>query len=349
VVSSWSAHKKEQQISRTPNNSKTIGAMMLNIKILAVVSLVIFSGMRSASAVHDFQRDAASGSSSGLRGGGEGRSLNETRNETRVPSEAAGECELSLKKMCASGGKDWGFFLEVDLDIYHADSNGEGHWEGFTKEPYVFLPKNGCININKDVSPIGAESYIEVRVKEHDFFSTDVARTKFEDVCNGTDLVFATEHGDFTFVLAEKEKGVLNIHEVSDYIINEWPGNPALLFTHLLESVADPKYITLPDSLAKTIWNDSGLGDMDWTESVFDCDDFATVYKAAALKAGYNAGSDYSYAVWLISGISPDLLSGHATNVYINESKQVKILEPQNGRVVDGKDWDYIPYVVLMH
>ena len=315
---------------------------MINVKILAVM-LVIFSGM-SASAVHGFQRDAA-GSSSGLRGGGQG-----SLTESRVLQEDQ-QCELTLKKMCVSGGNDgwWDFLsLEIYLEIYHADSNGVGHWEGFTKEPFVFLPLNGCIDINKDVSPIGSD--IEVRVKEFDLFSTASVGTKFEEVCqdvsNGQNLEFATKHGTFTFVL--DKKGVLNVDEVSDYLVSEWPGSPSLLLTHLLEFTADRKYRILPDSLADKIWNDSGLGNMTWTESVFDCDDFATVYKAAALKAGYTAGSDYSYAAWMISGYDYPNRRGHSTIVYINEYMQVKVLEPQNGSVVFGQDWDYTPFIVVL-
>ena len=114
--------------------------------------------------------------------------------------------------------------------------------------------------------------------------------------------------------------------------------------------MADPKYRILPDSLADTIWEDSGLGEMDWRESVFDCDDFSTVYKAAALKAGYTDGSDYSYAAWMISGVRRigGETVGHSTIVYINEHMQVKVLEPQNGAVVFGKDWEFTPFAVLM-
>jgi hypothetical protein len=198
------------------------------------------------------------------------------------------------------------------------------------------------------VSPI--ENNIEVRVKEFDLYSTAVVGTTFEEVCedvsNGQNLEFTTKHGTFTFVL--DKKGVLDVDQVSDYLVSEWPGSPSVFFTHLLEHVgADPKYRILPDSLADTIWNDSGLESMSWTENVFDCDDFATVYKAAALKAGYTDGNDYNYAVWMIWGVDPDL-GGHMTNVYINEYMQVKVLEPQNGRVVFGKDWDFTPLLVLL-
>ncbi|KAJ7621269.1 ricin B lectin domain-containing protein [Roridomyces roridus] len=44
---------------------------------------------------------------------------------------------------------------------------------------------------------------------------------------------------------------------------------------------ADAVYVTIPRDVRQEIWTGSGLKDAEWRESVFDCDDFAFVAKAA--------------------------------------------------------------------
>jgi hypothetical protein len=39
----------------------------------------------------------------------------------------------------------------------------------------------------------------------------------------------------------------------------------------------------------------------------------------------------------------------HAANIFLDENADVKILEPQNGTVIEGKDWEYTPNFMVMY
>jgi hypothetical protein len=82
------------------------------------------------------------------------------------------------------------------LKIYHADSN------------WVFIPLDGCIDINKKVSPLSDdERSISVRVIEHDLFSeNDTYESDFSGVCESVnegngEFQFTSDGGTFTFKL----------------------------------------------------------------------------------------------------------------------------------------------------
>ncbi|MFY0575962.1 lectin MOA-related protein [Cystobacter fuscus] len=114
----------------------------------------------------------------------------------------------------------------------------------------------------------------------------------------------------------------------------------------------DAYYEAVSDAQARAIYNNSGLSAYVWTAEVFDCDDFSYVYKAQASRDAYASKAEYGYAVGVIFGRSPSRV--HAVNVFIDTNATVRILEPQTGSIVAGKDWKdqegeaYEPYFVLM-
>jgi len=121
----------------------------------------------------------------------------------------------------------------------------------------------------------------------------------------------------------------------------EWPGGK---FKN--QVYADRSYVGLHSNEAVEIWKKSQLSNFKWTEECFDCDDFSYVYKGAVSKHVYERKKSFPYAVGIIFGRNSK--EAHAVNVFLDELGNVKILEPQNGKIVDGKDWEYDPYFVLM-
>ncbi len=99
----------------------------------------------------------------------------------------------------------------------------------------------------------------------------------------------------------------------------------------------DAMYELLPSSVASTIWNESGLSGYKWSQEVFDCDDFATVYKAQASRHAYSVARARAYATGMICGSAG--ASAHAANVFIDLAGNVQVLEPQNGKIVTGSNW----------
>lgn len=73
---------------------------------------------------------------------------------------------------------------------------------------------------------------------------------------------------------------------------------------------------------------------------MFDCDGFSYVYKGAVSK--------YQVRVPNQGEVSVRKEGASAVNIFLDESGNVKIIEPQLGTIVDGKDWEYNPYFVVM-
>jgi hypothetical protein len=119
---------------------------------------------------------------------------------------------------------------------------------------------------------------------------------------------------------------------------------------------ADTDYELLDTSRAGVIYADSGLSSYKWIPDVFDCDDFSYVYKAQACRQAYadNQATGNavvrSYALGVIWGRSAN--SAHAVNVFVDYTGSVKVLEPQNGSIVDAADWQdgqgspYVPFFI---
>jgi hypothetical protein len=129
--------------------------------------------------------------------------------------------------------------------------------------------------------------------------------------------------------------------DIMEAFKNEWPA------VQIQNQVyADRSFAGLPDEEAVEIWKSSQLSNFKWTKEVFDCDDFSYVYKGAASEHVYGTKAKIPLAVGIVFGSKPG--AGHAVNIFLDELGNVKILEPQNGSIVDGKNWDYTPYFVLM-
>ena len=117
-------------------------------------------------------------------------------------------------------------------------------------------------------------------------------------------------------------------------------------------TTGDLYYEVITDDLATTLFQNTGLKASDYKAEVFDCEDFAYVYKAQASLYALRNSTEYALAVGVIFANSKN--SGHAVNFYVDTSGKVKIIEPQNGSIVDGKDWKdskgapYIPYFALI-
>jgi hypothetical protein len=322
--------------------------MPIHTKALAALGSAFLGSCVLASGGLD--ADAATHSYTHLRRGKEDimRSTQQQHYNGRELQQA--KCQVTLTEMCVSGGYDGGTKkLEGDLEIYHADPNGVGHWEDFTRSfvDWVPIPLDGCIDINKKVSPLGDEGSIRVRVIEHDLFSeNDTYESDFSGVCESVnegkrEFQFTCDGGTFTFKF---EVARYSKEEVKRLLLAEWPH---ALELYVKQLHGDQVYDPLSDSGAREIWtNNTGLSEIRWTPSVFDCEDFSYVYKAAASLAGYEAGNEVAYAVGVIWGESS--AGGHAVNVYINDLGKVKLLEPQDGMVIDGASWDFIPYFVVM-
>jgi len=123
-------------------------------------------------------------------------------------------------------------------------------------------------------------------------------------------------------------------------------------FSYSAFNTGDTYYQAVSDAEAGRIYQDSNLRNYLWRAEVFDCDDFSYVYKAQASRRAYAANAEYGYAVGVIFGRTSS--SRHAVNVFIDPSGNVRILEPQNGTIIDGNEWKdsggefYEPYFLLM-
>lgn len=117
-------------------------------------------------------------------------------------------------------------------------------------------------------------------------------------------------------------------------------------------NTGDSHYEALTTSQVMATYHNSGLAQYSWKANYFDCDDFSYVYKAQSSKDAYAVSPEYGYAVGIIFGRTAG--SAHAVNVFIDTSGTVQVIEPQNGQIVEGKDWKdrtgaaYSPYFILM-
>mmetsp|Transcript_13278 Transcript_13278/g.17364 ORF Transcript_13278/g.17364 Transcript_13278/m.17364 type:complete len:288 (-) Transcript_13278:112-975(-) len=137
------------------------------------------------------------------------------------------------------------------------------------------------------------------------------------------------------------QKVTFNKVSATELFKKEWPET-----TIEDQFYVDRKYYGIPTNVAQDIWANSGLRNYNWTSESFDCDDFSYVYKAAVSKHVYEKKVSFPYAVGILFGSNDT--GGHAVNIFLDEYGDVKILEPQNGKIIDGKDWDYNPHFILM-
>uniref|UniRef100_UPI001C96BA70 lectin MOA-related protein n=1 Tax=Xenorhabdus innexi TaxID=290109 RepID=UPI001C96BA70 len=121
---------------------------------------------------------------------------------------------------------------------------------------------------------------------------------------------------------------------------------PDIKFNLLTFRVLDPFYKLVSENKVGEIYKASALEHFKYRKKSFDCDDFCFVYKAQASKEAYINDENFGYAIGIILGFRRK--SAHSVNIYIDRDLKVKIIEPQNGNIINAEDWDYTPYYVLM-
>lgn len=142
----------------------------------------------------------------------------------------------------------------------------------------------------------------------------------------------------------------LSYDSVRKLIKAEWPAADLRTMTLRLSDKA-MELVDAPKMQA--IYQSSGLRNYVYRPEIFDCDDFAFVYKAEVSKAQYVDKPTVPYAIGLINATAPGA-GGHAAIVFVSVDGYVYVLEPQNGTIVRGREWRagsggplYVPTMVV--
>ncbi|ERU66043.1 lectin MOA-related protein [Pseudomonas aeruginosa] len=89
-----------------------------------------------------------------------------------------------------------------------------------------------------------------------------------------------------------------------------------------------------------------------YKNDIFECDDFGFAFKAYASLQAYKDSQTLklqrAYAVGILFGASKTGGDGHAVNFFVNYSGELKIIEPQNGKISDAARWDYTPTFMII-
>ncbi|RPD66046.1 hypothetical protein L226DRAFT_608960 [Lentinus tigrinus ALCF2SS1-7] len=98
--------------------------------------------------------------------------------------------------------------------------------------------------------------------------------------------------------------------------------------------LSDGLYLVLSRDTMRQIWNNSGLAEMRWRDSIFDCDDFATVFKAEVGKWGNETFSAGGFALLCGLMFGDNQGDAHAYNWTLdtNDLSRVIFFEPQEGQ-----------------
>ncbi|PHM38985.1 hypothetical protein Xmau_03152 [Xenorhabdus mauleonii] len=121
---------------------------------------------------------------------------------------------------------------------------------------------------------------------------------------------------------------------------------PKLIINLVLLRISDELYTLISEEKVKEIYKESGLVNFKYRKESFDCDDFSFVCKAQASKKAYENNEKYGYAIGVIFGGYKK--SAHSVNIFINHELEVKLIEPQSGRIIEPKKWKYKPYFILI-
>lgn len=113
----------------------------------------------------------------------------------------------------------------------------------------------------------------------------------------------------------------------------------------------DHYYETIADEQMGEIYKEMKAWGVKYQENIFDCDDFAFVYKAFASYHAYKSKPSWAYAVGLIMAKTSD--SGHAAIVFVTQAGEIKIFEPQTGQIFTPANWKnngevWKPTMILM-
>ncbi|TPW38731.1 hypothetical protein FKD06_25280 [Serratia sp. SRS-8-S-2018] len=166
------------------------------------------------------------------------------------------------------------------------------------------------------------------------------------------DMSLSCEPGAWNWLyISSAEHNLFTIHQryltyplLKNLLKNTWPH--AEISDGGLHTL-DRRYLMISEKQAKKIYEDSMLSQYKWKEDVFDCDDFSFVYKAQASMYAYKNNAECGYAVGVLFGLGKSG-SGHVINIFIDYASKVKIIEPQSGKIIDGKDWSYTPFFILI-
>ena len=147
----------------------------------------------------------------------------------------------------------------------------------------------------------------------------------------------------------ERQEGLLSDKDVAKRIKALMPrlGLGGWLFV-------DRTYQPLSSDIAREIWEDTSLEYYEYRNGglhneSFDCDDFSFVYKGAVSEYVYDNSITNPYAAGIVFG-QPKTGhgTGHVANIFVDTNDTVRVLESITGEIVDGSDWEYVPYFVLI-
>nr|3PHZ_A Chain A, Ricin B-related lectin [Cerioporus squamosus]3PHZ_B Chain B, Ricin B-related lectin [Cerioporus squamosus]5MUA_A Chain A, Ricin B-related lectin [Cerioporus squamosus]5MUA_B Chain B, Ricin B-related lectin [Cerioporus squamosus]BAC87875.1 Ricin B-related lectin [Cerioporus squamosus] len=112
--------------------------------------------------------------------------------------------------------------------------------------------------------------------------------------------------------------------------------------------LSDGLYLVLTRDQISSIWQASGLGSTPWRSEIFDCDDFATVFKGAVAKWGNENFKANGFALLCGLMFGSKSSGAHAYNWFVERGNfsTVTFFEPQNG-TYSANAWDYKAYFGL--
>ena len=109
----------------------------------------------------------------------------------------------------------------------------------------------------------------------------------------------------------------------------------------------DAKYALLPDALLDEFNTIYRKFIAKYEREVFDCDNFAIDYSAAMYRYGKDIPNlSAQLAVGFLSG-NFSWLKNHQAVLFINDKKEVKLLEPQRPKVYSISKEDVIKYIYM--
>lgn len=123
---------------------------------------------------------------------------------------------------------------------------------------------------------------------------------------------------------------IINAEKIEDIIRETFDDKLASDFSL---QISDEKYFCPSIDNVKLLIEKNTVDRLQYTDELFDCDDYAMLLKAHFIKSAYkNKKRRYPYSVGIIMG---DLLGDipHAINFVITEKLKLLFIEPQNDTI----------------
>ncbi|KAJ8088744.1 hypothetical protein PM082_013987 [Marasmius tenuissimus] len=135
------------------------------------------------------------------------------------------------------------------------------------------------------------------------------------------------------------------VSQSSDEVGKILRGSPHRIAQDFKSYQVDGEYIILPQGIWQSIWRGTKLnGHRRWRRQIFDCDDFAVVFKSAVAEWGYDnvRADNISILCGLMLGRARvPKEPGHAYNFTINDNyDRVVFFEPQLNTFQDDNNYD---------